>query len=457
MNVTVMGLGLFGGGAGAARYFAERGHTVRVTDLRSEDELFPAVNELSDLSLEYHLGAHPEEIFREAEVVVVNPGVKPGNPLVALARESGAKLTTEINMVFELARAPIVGVTGSNGKSTVAAMLAACLEADGREVLLGGNLGGSLLGRAANFDPEGLIVLELSSFQLARLAWIERSPHLAICTNVTPNHLDWHPDLEDYAGSKANIARFQSAEDFLIVNADCPVCSAWTAWAPALPARFSLSERPAAPGAWIQPGDEPVLAVAFDDSPGFFGFPRALRGMKAPGEHNRANALAAALGATLLGARPESVDSALAGFNGLPHRLEFVAEVNGVRFYNDSVATTPEAGIAALNSFEGPVALIAGGSDKGLGLEEFGRAAAARCEVVVVTGRTGPAIRGAIERAGGGPRVLEAADFDEAFSLAARNARPDGVVLLSPASASFDQFPNFAARGERFRTLVGEL
>lgn len=451
MKVTVMGLGLFGGGVGAARHFAALGEQVSVTDLRSADELKPALAELEGLSIAFHLGGHPEHLFREADLIVVNPAVKPGNALLKLATESGARLTTEINLIFELSPAPIAGITGSNGKSTVAAMLAAALEAGGREVLLGGNLGGSLLGRVAKFSAEGIVVLELSSFQLERLAWTGKSPHLAILTNITPNHLDWHGSFESYARAKEGIARCQSADDMLLLGADCPVASRWAEWAPGRAARFSLAEESAPPAAWLD-GGELVLdvgegRVALMDC--------AALGL--PGRHNLANALAAALAAVLLGVEADAAAAALKKFRGLPHRLEFIAEAGGVRYYNDSIATTPEAAIAALDSLDRPVALLAGGSDKGLDFAEFGRAAAAKAKVVVLTGKTAPAIRAAIESAGGGPLVLAAESFDEAFGLVAENARPGWAVLLSPASASFDAFPNFTARGDRFRRLVGEL
>lgn len=448
MRVTVMGLGLFGGGAGAARYFAARGDRVTVTDLRDERALAPAMKELAGLPVEYRLGSHPEELFREADVVVVNPGVRPDSVELRLARESGARLTTEINLVFELAASPIAGVTGSNGKSTTAAMLAACLEAGGRRVLLGGNLGGSLLGQVERFGAGGIIVLELSSFQLERLAWVALSPHLAVVTNVTPNHLDWHPGFREYAAAKEQIARFQNPSDYLVLNADCPVASAWAGWARSKAARFSLAQKSAAPCAWMDDG-----RLLLDSGGGACELmPEG--GLPLPGAHNRANALAAALGAVLLGVRPADSARALRDFRGLPHRLELVAESGGVRFYNDSIATTPESAIVALHSVAGPISLMAGGSDKGLDYDAFGRAAAERAAVVVLFGRTGPAIRAAIEKAGGGPRLIEAGGFDEAFRLAAGEAGPGWAVLLSPASASFDEFPNFTARGERFRQLA---
>ena len=451
MKVTIFGLGLFGGGAGAARYFAERGHQVSVTDLKTEAQLAPALAELQGLPIRYFLGAHPEGLFREADLVVVNPGVKPDSPQLWTARTSGVKLTSEINLVFELAKAPIAGVTGSNGKSTTAAMLAAIMRRSGRPTLLGGNLGGSLLREVEGYPRNGLIVMELSSFQLERLSWAGRSPQLALVTNLTPNHLDWHPDFAAYARAKEHIARCQTRDDLLVLNADCPVCSPWAQWAAAKVARFSTSGEPKRPAAWLS-ADRLVL----DSGSG----PQELLAageLPLPGRHNQANALAAALAAALLGADPSAAHAALMDFKGLPHRLELVAEKQGVRFYNDSIATTPEAAIAALESFDCPVALIAGGSDKGVDYAEFGRVAARKAAVVALSGPTGPKIRAAIEAAGGPARPVDAADFAAAFRLAAGAARPGWVVLLAPASASFNEFPNFERRGERFRDLVRSL
>jgi UDP-N-acetylmuramoylalanine--D-glutamate ligase len=449
MKITIFGLGLFGGGTGAARYFAEHGHSVSVTDLKSEKQLAPALKELHGLSVRYFLGSHPDSLFKDADVVVVNPAVKPDSPQLWAAQTSGAKLTTEINMVFELAKAPIAGVTGSNGKSTVAAMLAAILRKAGRPALLGGNLGGSLLGEVEGYPPDGVIVMELSSFQLARLEWIKRSPKLAVVTNVTPNHLDWHPDFEDYARAKEKIARYQTKEDFLVLNADCPVCAEWPKWAEARVARFSAGGKPTPPAAWLDGGS---LLLDLGAGPREF---LSAGELSLPGRHNLTNALAAALGAALLGANPSAARAALSEFKGLPHRLEFVAEKAGVHYYNDSIATTPESAIAALHSFDRPVALIAGGSDKGVAYAEFGKAVAMRADFVALTGPTATKIRAAIEAAG--PvrvRIANAVGFDEAFRLAAAAAKPGWAVLLSPASASFNEFPNFERRGERFRELV---
>lgn len=451
MKVTIFGLGLFGGGAGAARYFAERGHQVSVTDMKSAEQLAPAIRELAGLPVRYFLGTHPEALFKSADLVVVNPAVKPNAPQLWQAQTAGVRLTTEINLVLELARAPVAGVTGSNGKSTVAAMLAAIVRKSGRPALLGGNLGGSLLREVEGYPADGVIVLELSSFQLARLEWIKRSPHLAVVTNITPNHLDWHPDFGDYARAKERIARFQTSRDFLVLNADCPACGGWADWAEARLARFSVKSRPAGPAAWLD-GDRLTVEWA--------GAAReVMTSAELPlvGAHNRANALAAALAAAQLGVSTDFARRALLEFRGLPHRLELVGEKNCVRFYNDSIATTPESAIAALESFDCPVALVAGGSDKGVDYAAFGRVAARRAALVALSGPTARKIREAIEAAGprADLRIVDAANFDEAVRLAAEVAKPGWTVLLSPASASFNEFPNFERRGERFRELVG--
>ncbi len=458
MHVTVMGLGLFGGGIGAARYFAQRGHRVIATDLREKKVLAPALAQLEGLDIEFVLGQHSEHIFTDTDLVVVNPGVRPDNHYLEIARLAGSQLTTEINLVFKQAGSPIVGVTGSNGKSTVAAMIAAGLEAAGKKVLLGGNLGGSLLGAVEDFGAGGIIVLELSSFQLQRLAWEKRSPHLAVCTNITPNHLDWHDTFEDYAAAKENIARFQGPDDYLVLNQDCPVAGKWPEFSKAQVARYSLEEIPVPPAAWIAARD---LLVNLQGRPEVL---LAADALKVPGRHNLSNALAAALSCLLLEVSTEKVAAGLRAFKGLEHRLQFVGRENGADFYNDSIATTPEATIAALESFDVPIVLMAGGSGKGLDFSELGRIVARRVRTVVLSGETGPQIRAAIEAAvkvddfpGNSSELIDAPGFDQAFKIACRKVPPGGAMLLSPASASFNEFANFAARGQRFCQLVRQL
>jgi UDP-N-acetylmuramoylalanine--D-glutamate ligase len=458
MRVTVMGLGLFGGGIGAAGYFAQRGHQVIATDLRDRKVLAPALAQLEGLDIEFVLGQHTEKIFTDADLVVVNPGVRPDNRFLEIARSAGSELTTEINLVFKQAGSPIVGVTGSNGKSTVAAMIASALEAAGRKVLLGGNLGGSLLGAVEDFGTGGIIVLELSSFQLQRLAWEKRSPHMAVCTNITPNHLDWHDTFEDYARAKENITRFQGPDDFLVLGVDCPLLGKWPDFSRAQVARYALEGAPPLPAAWIEGTD---LLVNLQGRPEVLLSANAL---KVPGRHNLSNALAAGLCCLLLEVSPEKVGAGLEAFKGLEHRLQFVGRAAGADFYNDSIATTPEATIAALESFDLPIVLMAGGSGKGLDFSELGRVVARRARTVVLSGETGSQIRAAIEAAvkpdnslANSPELLEASDFDQAFKIACRKVPAGGAMLLSPASASFNEFANFADRGRRFCQLLGQL
>ncbi len=337
-RVTVMGLGRHGGGVNAARRLAERGAVVTVTDLADEAALADSLAELRDTPIaHYRLGGHCDEDFRLAEFVVVNPAVKPGNPWIDIAAAAGATMTSEIELVLNACRARVVGVTGSNGKSTTAAMTAAILEADGRRVWLGGNLGGSLLGELEQMTISDWVVLELSSFQLARLSTSSRWPEAAIIVNCTPNHLDWHGDWQAYVGAKQRLLAGQTAESLAVLDARDPEVGRW---------QTRVRGRLLPP---LDDQDVPPLAV--------------------PGEHNRRNAACAAAAATGLGCSPQSVERGLTAFCGLPHRLEVALEADGRTFYNDSMATTPESVMAAIDAL-GPCAwFLVGGYDKGVDYE----------------------------------------------------------------------------------------
>ena len=424
--VTVMGLGHFGGGVAAARWLAGQGARVTVTDLADQKVLADSLAELTEVPIAaFHLGGHQEDDFRNADAVVVNPAVRPGNPYVEIARNAGARITTEIEMFIRECPARIVGVTGSNGKSTTAAMTAAILCAAGRCTWLGGNLGGSLLERLGEIGPEDWVVLELSSFQLWYMDPRTPMPHVAVVTNCTSNHLDWHGRFEDYAAAKQRILTGQTPEDFAVLNTLDPEVAAWS--------RLVRGRQvPLLPEAKIPP-----LPVA--------------------GEHNRINAACAAVAAAAAGCDEEAIRQGLEGFTALPQRLELVAVVGGRRFYNDSSATAPESTVAALNSLEGRVWLLAGGRDKGLDFRSL-------CETMV--GRAcGAAFYGSVrdvlltavtDRSPG----FCAAGFQSmagALAWCWEHSRPGDAIVLSPACSSQDQFQNFRQRGEHFAALVRRL
>ena len=424
-RVTVMGLGRFGGGVGATRWLVAQGAIVTVSDRAPASELRESLAQLRGLDVKVHLGGHVEADFVDCDLVVVNPAVPFDSPYLALARRAGVALTTEVNLFLARCPAPVVGVTGSAGKSTTTAMIGAIL-ARRRTTHVGGNIGGSLLNSLDAIAPEDAVVLELSSFQLAYLPLLGKSPHVAVVTNLQPNHLDRHASMEEYASAKMNIFRYQRPDDVLILNREDPALRAW---------------KEAAPGR--------VVLFGADDEP---------FDLSVPGRHNQANAQAAWAAARQLGVSRADAQQALACFSGLPHRLQLAAERDGVRYVNDSKATSPAETLVALESFpeQRPVVIV-GGYDKQIDLSGLCRTLAQRAKAVVATGQTGEAIARGVEAAsssGQGPRVVRAGEFEAAVRAAMDLAQPGDLVLLSPACASYGQFRNFEERGEAFARLV---
>ena len=426
LRATVLGLGHFGGGVAAARWLARQGAMVTVTDLADADVLAHALAELQGEPIAaYHLGGHREEDFRGADLVVVNPAVRPGNPLVEIARQAGARLTTEIELLLEHCPARAIGITGSNGKSTTAAMTAAILRGDGRNVHLGGNLGGSLLDRLDRIGADDWVVLEISSFQLYHAGPRARMPEVAVVTGLTPNHLDWHGSIDEYAEAKQRILLGQTPQGMAILNTTDPVVAEW---------KGLVQGR---------------LLPLVDDA--------MLPPMPVPGEHNRLDARLAATAALGVGCREEAVGQGLGSYRPLPGRLETVAIIDGHRFINDTTATTPESTIAALAAQTEPTWLLAGGGDKGSNF-------AALAEAIVARAR-GAAFYGAVRERLRSEVLARASDFpctavetlDQALAWCWERLREGDAVLLSPACTSHDQYRNFAERGRRFVAMLSKL
>ncbi|MBN1845301.1 MAG: UDP-N-acetylmuramoyl-L-alanine--D-glutamate ligase [Sedimentisphaerales bacterium] len=460
-RVLVMGLGSFGGGIGVTRFLAGRGAQVTVTDQRSRQELAESLDRLGDCPVAYHLGGHDSQDFTRArtDVVVVNPAVKRDNPYLCQARGEGLVLTSEMNLFFELCPATIVGVTGSNGKSTTAAMTAAVLAAgsgegadiragDGtgvpaagrredrnvggyRRVWLGGNIGGeNLLCRLDGIAADDVVVLELSSFQLEDLGRIERSPQVAVVTNIAPNHLDWHGDMDAYVRAKQNILRFQASQDYAVLNRQDPMLTGWS--------EITRAK---------------VHGYPQEDLVDF--------SLQVPGRHNQLNAAAAWTVGGLFGVADQTARRALADYRALPHRLERVGRRDGVTYYNDSIATTPESVMAALDSFAEPKVLILGGYDKKISFRELAERIVACRSVayVLLLGQVRDILAAELDRArqaagSSQPQYEKVDDLARAVEMARRRASVGSVVLLSPACASYDMFRNFQQRGDLFRRLV---
>jgi UDP-N-acetylmuramoylalanine--D-glutamate ligase len=425
-RVVIMGLGRFGGGVGAARYCCGQGADVLVTDLLTADELADSLAKLADLPIDYRLGEHNVSDFTTADLVVVNPAVdRRGNRFCRAAGAAGVELTSEIRLLVERLpnRRRTLGITGTAGKSTTTAMIGHGLEARSSKLeapcktWIGGNLGGSLLDEVDKIGAEDWVVLELSSFMLEDLGVIGWSPHIAVVTNISDNHLDRHGTMADYIAAKQQILHYQSAEDAAILGP-------------------SVSD-------WPCVGRRIVIDTPYAGS------------LLIPGEHNRMNAAMAVAACRLaMGNKTdEAITGALAACPGLPHRLQFVGERQGVRCYNDSKSTTPAAAMLAIDAFApGSVHIILGGYDKQADMAELAGHAAQRCAGVYAIGATGPAIAEAVTHAGGTAR--ECSTLDCAVASALETAQAGEVVLLSPACASWDQFENYEQRGDHFARLV---
>ncbi|MHC4201248.1 MAG: UDP-N-acetylmuramoyl-L-alanine--D-glutamate ligase [Planctomycetota bacterium] len=451
MRVTVMGLGLFGGGAGAARALAEAGHEITVTDLRGQEALAPAVASLEGLPVRFVLGRHEEADFASCEMLVVNPAVKPGNRFVEIARAAGARVTTELELGLERAAGRgvrVLAVTGTNGKSTTCAMLASILSAADPRTRSGGNLGGSLLAEARAIPEGAPLVLEVSSFQLHRLTAFP-GLEVAVVTNLSPNHLDWHGSLEGYYAAKRRLVGLLPDFGTAALNHADATLRRWGAEASPYTVWFASEGEPPGDGAGVAGGRITIRrgCERGDIAP--------LDELPLRGPHDVENALAATAAALAFRVEAEHIAKGLAAFRHDAHRLETVADSRGVAFIDDSASTTPESTIAALCSIEGPAALIAGGSDKGCDFSGLAREIAGRGASVVVMGEAGMRIAEAVGKSEGDVHLEKAGDLDGAFVRAVKLIEAaGGTVLLSPAAASFDEFRNYTERGERFCELA---
>jgi len=448
-SVTVMGLGTFGGAAGAVEFLCRRGARVTVSDLRDSSELAHQVEKLDNLPghrIVWRLGEHRREDFVEAELVVVNPAVPIDSPWLELATCCGARLTTEIGLFWELCPARTIAVTGSNGKSTTTAMIHSILEASGQAAWLGGNIGGSLLPRLDSIGSDDWVVLELSSFQLEHLDRQHAAADIAVVTNFTPNHLDRHGTLDAYRHAKQAILRWQSTDAACVLNELDPDVAAW----PVESRRFGFGQGVGL-GVFLSEVDQQTAVVRLGGMEAEIPLGHWVDG---PGFHNRLNAAAATAAALLAGADIADVRYGLEQFVGLPHRLQLVARRDGLCFYNDSLATTPESVAAAIDAFDAPIVLLAGGYDKQVELAGLADTIAGGVKAVALLGQTAETLdRLLSNRIPAKPRQV-CGSFDEAFGWAAAASDPGDVVLLSPGCASYDWFPSFRERGEAFIRLA---
>jgi UDP-N-acetylmuramoylalanine--D-glutamate ligase len=449
-------LGLGRQGVALARYLAEAGARVTVTDQHPAERLEAPLAALSDLPIEYALGGHPESVLEGADLLCLSGGAPVSLPLAQVAIARGVPLSNDSQIFLEnVAKGVrVIGITGSSGKTTtttlVGRMSAAADAERGTRTFVGGNIGRPLIADLAWLESGDTVVMELSSFQLEIMT---RSPHVAAVLNVTPNHLDRHGTLEAYTAAKARLLTNQRPGDIAVLGRDDPGARALAPLARGKVTYFS-AQAPVAEGAFL---DGEALVVR---SGGHTETAATLSDIALRGRHNLLNALAACAISQAAGLPPEAMRAGLAGFAGVEHRLELVRERGGVRWYNDSIATAPERVIAALHSFDEPMVLLLGGRDKHLPWDELARLVSSgeRVKAAVLFGEAGPLIEAALTAAGvPAERRPRRASLAEALPTAAALAEPGDVVVLAPGCTAFDEFHDFAERGERFREWVRQL
>ena len=435
-NVLVLGLGV--SNRPLVRLLLSFGCRVTGCDRTPREKLDREVLELEQAGCTLRVGdGYLDDLT--ADIVFRTPGMHPDNPALQQLRRGGAEVTSEMEVFFEVCPCKIIAVTGSDGKTTTTTLISELLKASGKTVWLGGNIGTPLLPLVPQMTGSDVAVVELSSFQLMDM---RRSPSVAVITNLAPNHLDVHKDMAEYIEAKTNIFNFQGAEDLLILNADNGITAGFTG--PGKTEFFSRqgkNVRIRQEGAWILRDGQKVLDV---------------NTILIPGVHNIENYMAA------IGAVEGLVEDAVIrrvaeNFGGVEHRIELVRVKDGVRFYNDSIASSPTRTIAGLNSFPEKVLLIAGGYDKHIPYDVLGPHIVNHAKAVFLNGATAPLIRKAVEELPGCPELIDCENFEDAVRKAAACAKEGDVVLMSPASAAFDQFKNFMERGAFFKKLVKEL
>src|SRR6202451_636564 len=446
-RVLVVGLGK--SGVASALFLKAHGARVTVSDTKSGDELHNEIPTLLDHGIAVETGGHGERTFRGQDLIVVSPGVPVDAPALVQARNLGEPVIGEIELAARFLPGPIIAITGSNGKTTTITLVGEIMTAGGFSALVGGNIGTPAISLAERAKPETVIVLEVSSFQLETIQTFR--PKVAVVLNVTPDHLDRHRTFEPYVDAKARIFENQGATDYAVLTADDPTCVALAARTKAQVFWFSR-QKEVQRGAWVREG-----TILFRDASGQREI-MLVSEIPLKGAHNLENVLAAVCAGVLMGCGPEKIRLAVREFKAVEHRLEFVATIRGVDYYNDSKATNVDATIKALESFPANLHLILGGKDKGSDYSVLNDLLRQRVKRVYTIGSAAAKIESQIVSAkDGGPEIVPAETLKNAVHKAHAVAEPGDVVLLAPACASFDQFKNYEHRGQVFKETVKAL
>jgi UDP-N-acetylmuramoylalanine--D-glutamate ligase len=440
----VLVVGLARTGVATALFCAARDAIVTATDARAENEFAEALISLHAAGVNLELGGHQENTFLEQDLIIPSPGVPPDAPLLQAARAKGVTIWSEIELADRFLDGRMIGITGSNGKTTTTSLMEHILKNAGFPTILAGNIGTPLISCVERTNDKTITVVELSSFQLELIETFR--PNISVFLNLTPDHLDRHHTLQAYGAAKARIFENQTEADSAVLNADDPET---TPYAPHKPHVywFSLKQR-VAQGAFVC--ENQILFRHHGDEDAVMN----LKDIPLAGAHNVENVLAAVVAARLAGATPAAIAKGVRSFAGVEHRLEFVAEIGGVRYYNDSKATNVDATVKALEAFPGRILIILGGRDKGSDYTVLQKPLREKAVLGLLIGAAAEKIE---KQIAGSVALDRAGTIERAVEIASHAARPGDIVLLAPACASFDQFQNYEHRGRFFKELVHQL
>lgn len=455
-KITVMGLGLHGGGIGTVRFLSGAGAKVIVTDLKSKEELAPSLEKLKDLkNIEYVLGQHRPEDFAGADMVVKTPPVSWSNKYIKLALEKNIPVEVDSSLFFKLCKNPIIGITGTRGKTTTATLIFEILKTAGKNPIKAGIGQIPVLNKLSELKKDSVVVFELSSWRLCALGRYKLSPKIAVLTNAYRDHFNYYKTMEAYVADKKNIFLHQSPDETCVINWDNEILKGLAEEIKSNVVKFSMGRISDGKAVFVEDGaiylnngvdEKKVMEIA---------------DIKIRGAHNIPNILAAIGASEAMGVDLANMKKAVANFTGLPHRLEFIREFGGVKYFDDTAATSPEGAMAGINSFSEPVILISGGADKNLDVSELGKVIAEKVKgVVFLKGTATEKIISEVKKqipAGEEREFTIVASMAKAVELARGAAEPGDVVLLSPGVASFGLFANEFDRGDKFKEAVKGL
>jgi len=473
-RITVMGVGLHGGGVGVIRFLAEQGAKILATDLKHKEDLNDSLEILKDLPIEFILGEHRLQDFTDTDMIIKNPGVPEDSKFLKAAKEKGVVIESDIGIFFELCPAPIIAVTGTKGKSTTASLLAHTLSQHYPQVILAGNIRSSVLEKLPEITKDTIVVLELSSWQLADAKNHKKSPYVAIMTNLMQDHLNRYDSFSDYVEDKKLIFKFQKEKDYLFLNYSDPLLRDISKGVVSRIYFYSTDGDNLLKEELPKFNQKARLGAYAIGKKIFYGAAQGeicdLKDIKLIGRHNLSNVLAAVSVADLYNIPAEKIKTALKTFKGLAGRLQLIDEIGGIKYINDTTATAPDAAIAAINSItefystkknteaepdNKKIVLIAGGADKKLSFDEFAQAIAEKCKAVILLKGTAT---DKIEKILNKHLPIKIVNsMEKAVNLATKEATRGDIVLLSPGCASFGLFEHEFDRGEKFNKAVASL